>query len=461
MPLVGHTPKAETDPRAAAVSMLLAVESGAHSGALLAALPAAMAARDRALATEIVYGVLRRRSILDRALAGVASRPLERIDPPLLALLRVALYQVLFLDRVPPPAAVDEAVGLARRRSGRPAAAFVNGTLRGFLRAGRLRPGDIAGPRPEGPHDEGRLRDWLACDTSFPRPFVDRVIDREGDAGGEALLRALNSPAPVALRVARRAGSPEAAVERLAADGVRALPSPVLAGALRVVEGTAPASAAFRDGWLYVQDEASQILALLLAPLGAAVSVIDLCAAPGGKTLQIADVEDRPRTLVSADASRTRLVRLVENARRMGIGGILPVVMDAAAPAFRRRFDRVLLDAPCSGTGVIRRHPEIRWRVTEMVVRRCAERQARLLDAAAGLVAPGGRLIYSVCSLEPEEGSGRIEALLSDRPGMCRVDARTVLPATLHHLVDGDGALVTRPGRDDMDGFFAAILTLC
>lgn len=454
-------PKAETDPRAAAVGILLAVESGAHSGALLAALPAAMPARDRALATEIVYGVLRRRTILDRALRGAASRPLGRIDAPILALLRVAVYQVLYLDRVPPPAAVDEAVGYARRRSGRPAAAFVNGTLRGLLRAGRPRPGDIVGSRPGSARDAGPLRDWLACDTSFPRPFVDRVLDREGEAPGEGLLRALNSPAPVALRVTRRAGSQLAAIERLAAEGVRAVPSPVLAGALRVVQGSVPESAAFRDGWLYVQDEASQILALLLAPLGPGVSVIDLCAAPGGKALQMADTGEPPRPLVAADASLARLRRLVENARRMGIGGIMPVVMDAAAPAVGRRFDRVLLDAPCSGTGVIRRHPEIRWRATGEAVRRCADRQARLLAAAAGIVAPGGRFVYSVCSLEPEEGRERVEALLADRPGMRRVDARAVLPAGLHHLVDDRGALVTRPGRDDMDGFFAAILTLC
>jgi len=451
----------EIDPRVAAVDTLLAVESGAHSGALLAALPGSMPARDRALATEIVYGVLRRRSVLDRALARAASRPPERIDPPLLAMLRVALYQILFLDRVPPPAAVDEAVGLARRRSGRPAAAFVNGTLRGFLRSGRPRPDDIAEVRPDSRHGVGAFRDWLARDTSFPRPFVDRVLDRDGDAGGETLLRALNTPAPVALRVARRAGGPEVAIERLAGEGVRALPSPVLPGALRVVEGSVPASVAFREGWLYVQDEASQILPLLLMPLDTEVSVIDLCAAPGGKTLQIADLERRPRILVSADASLARLRRLVENARRMGIGGTMPVVMDAAAPAFRRRFDRVLLDAPCSGTGVIRRHPEIRWRVTTAVVRRCALRQARLLDAAVGLLAQGGRLVYSVCSLEPEEGRERIDALLSDRADVRRVDARTVLPGALHRLVDESGALVTRPGRDDMDGFFAAILTLC
>jgi 16S rRNA (cytosine967-C5)-methyltransferase len=225
--------------------------------------------------------------------------------------------------------------------------------------------------------------------------------------------------------------------------------------------GVAPRTAAFEDGWLYVQDEASQIPALLLAPLGGETSVIDLCAAPGGKTLALADSAERPGLLLAADASRTRLRRLVGNARRMGITGILPVAMDAAAPAVGRRFDRVLLDAPCSGTGVIRRHPEIRWRVTAGVVRRCAARQERMLDAAADLVAPGGRLVYSVCSLEPEEGRERIEVLLAGRPGLRLIDARTILPERLHVLVDDRGAVVIRPERHDMDGFFAAILSLC
>jgi 16S rRNA (cytosine967-C5)-methyltransferase len=242
---------------------------------------------------------------------------------------------------------------------------------------------------------------------------------------------------------------------------VRAEASPLLEDALRVVDGVVPRAPAFDDGWLYVQDEASQILALLLAPVGRGTAVVDLCAAPGGKSLMLADGVEPPERLVAADASRSRLRRLVGNARRMGLAGILPVAMDATRPALRVRFDRVLVDAPCSGTGVIRRHPEIRWRVGAGLVRRSAARQARLLDAAAGLVAPGGRLVYSVCSLEPEEGPERVDALLAGRPDLRLVDARSVLPTALHRLVDARGALVTRPDRDDVDGFFAALMTLC
>jgi len=454
-------PKAKGDARAAALEVLLGVEAGKHSGALLAGLPETLPARDRALATEIVYGVLRRRAVLDRALAGAATRPIERIDAPLVSLLRIAAYQILYLDRVPPPAAVDEAVGLARRRGGRAAAAFVNGVLRALLRPGRPRHAAIVGDRPGGGADSEPVRAWLALDTSFPRWFVDRVLDRDGAVAGEALLRALDTPAPVALRVARRAGGAGAAIARLTAEGVSAVASPVLEDALRVTGGVVPRAPAFEDGWLYVQDEASQLLALLPSPVGRETTVVDLCAAPGGKTLMLADGVTPPELLVAADASRSRLRRLVGNARRMGHAGILPIAMDATRPALRRRFDRVLLDAPCSGTGVIRRHPEIRWRVGAGVVRRSADRQARLLAAAADLVAPGGRLVYSVCSLEPEEGRERIDELLARRPDLTLLDARTVLPAALHRLVDGSGAVVTRPERDDMDGFFAALLTLC
>ncbi|HUD71223.1 MAG TPA: transcription antitermination factor NusB [Dongiaceae bacterium] len=451
---------ADADARAAALAALVAIDAGrAGSNTLLADLPATMPARDRGLATELVYGVLRRRSILDRAVAAAASRPLARISPLLLNILRLAAYQLLYLERIPVHAIVDEAVGLARRRSGRPAAAFANGLLRGMTRRGRPRVEEVLGRAVAG--DREAAREHLAIATSFPRPYVDRVLDRDGDAQGAALLEALNAPAPVVLRAMRRSGGAGKVAARLRAEGIETTPSPWLEEALRVAGGAVPATPTFRDGWVYVQDEAAQILAALLLPAGAGDRVIDFCAAPGGKAILLADHPEPPGLLVAADASRARLRRLCANAARLGIERLRPVVMDGARPALRGRFERLLVDAPCSGTGVIRRHPEIRWRFDAAALGRSAARQRRLIAAAADLLAPGGRLVYSVCSLEPEEGPEIVDALLAARPDLRLLDARTILPERLHPLVDVAGRLVTRPGRDDLDGFFAAVVTTC
>ena len=450
----------EQDARAAAVAALVAIGSGrAGSNSLLADLPAGMPPRDRALATELVYGVLRRRAILDRALARASSRPLARVDPVLLALLRVAAYQLLYLDRIPAHAIVDEAVGLARRRSGRAAAAFANGLLRGLTRRGRPRVEAVIAREPRAA--EASPRDRLALKESFPRAYVDRVLDREGDAAGAVLLAALNAPAQVVLRAMRRSGGATAVAARLRDEGIETTPSPWLDEALRVTAGSVPATATFRDGWVYLQDEAAQILAALLLPAGADSRVIDFCAAPGGKAVLIADQAGPPGLLVAADASRARLRRLCANAARLGIDRLRPLVMDGTRPALRGRFDRILVDAPCSGTGVIRRHPEIRWRFDAAALGRMAARQRRILAAAADHLAPGGRLVYSVCSLEPEEGPEVVEALLAARPDRRLLDARTLLPGRLHRLVDARGRMATRPGRDDLDGFFAAVVTTC
>jgi 16S rRNA (cytosine967-C5)-methyltransferase len=453
----------DTGARDAALAILLKVASGrGHSNALLAALPAGMAERDRALCTELVYGVLRRQADLDEAIGAMSHRPLAGIDASLLTLLRLAAYQILFLTRVPRPAAVDEAVRTARARGGAGAAAFANGVLRGLCRA--VEAGSIPQPRarPDPSERPSEFRDWLAREVSFPRRFVERALDRYGAEEGEAALRALNRPAPLVLRPTSLAGGAGDLARGLAGEGVETVPSPVLPGALRVARGVPQATALFRRGAFYIQDEAAQMVALLLEPLQPSHRVVDLCAAPGGKILQAAErVLAGEGLLVAADRSPRRLRRLRENAARTGVGWVRCVAMEAGRPALLGRFDRVLLDAPCSGTGVIRRHPEIRWRRTAEDIRRHAVEQDRVLRGACDLLAPGGRLVYAVCSLEPEEGIERVEAILRSRPLLRPVDARDVLPASLHRFVSARGTLETLPHRDDVDGFFAAVMTLC
>jgi 16S rRNA (cytosine967-C5)-methyltransferase len=271
-------------------------------------------------------------------------------------------------------------------------------------------------------------------------------------------MTALNRPAPVVLRATGR-GNAEELIGRLELEGIHVSPSPWLPGALRVDEGHVQHSAAFRQGAFYIQDEAAQMVADLLRPLHEGAGFLDLCAAPGGKFLSLVETRpDRPGPLVAADLSRSRLQRLRRNAKRLGPGPYHSVVLDATRPALRRRFGRVLLDAPCSGTGIIRRHPEIRWRRSEQEIARLADRQAEMLRAACDLVAPGGRLVYAVCSLEPEEGAERVANLLASRRDMEPLDARPLLPRGAERLVDRSGYLATLPHRDDLDGFFAAVL---
>jgi len=201
-------------------------------------------------------------------------------------------------------------------------------------------------------------------------------------------------------------------------------------------------------------------VALLLRPLRDGEGLLDLCAAPGGKFLALAaERPAHPGPLVAADLSPDRLQRLRRNAWRLAAGPYHSVVLDATRPALRRRFERILLDAPCSGTGIIRRHPEIRWRRTEEEIARLAERQGKMLNAACDLLAPGGRLVYAVCSLEPEEGPERVAELLASRRDMEPLDAQPLLPPSAGRLVDRSGYLATLPHRDDLDGFFAAVLS--
>lgn len=455
---MSRPPQGKPGARSAALSILDRIErEGDHSNTLLAALPATMDSRDRALATELVYGVLRRRTALDRIIGRVAARGLAAIETEVLDILRMSLYQMVYLSRVPPRAAVHEAVSLARVRCSEQAAGFVNGILRSAAR--QLAAGEIAPPAapPSGAGD-AVLQDYLEERHSFPGFLVRRFVTRYGHAGAGELMSTLNRPAPVVLRPTGGESSEDLA-RRLRTEGIGTRPSAWLPGSLRVDQGQAQHSAAFREGALYIQDEAAQMVTLLLRPLREGEGVLDLCAAPGGKFLALLEAAPAGTgPLVAADLSRGRLRRMRRNAQRLGTGAYHSVVLDAMRPALRRRFERVLLDAPCSGTGIIRRHPEIRWRRNEREIASLAERQTEMLRAACELVAPGGRLVYSVCSLEPEEGSERIDNLLAERRDMEPLDARPWLPDGARRLVDRSGYLATLPHRDDLDGFFAAVL---
>lgn len=442
----------DPNPRREAFRILRRVEeAGAFASVLLEARATEIRdPRDAALLTEIVLGVLRRRAILDHAIAGVASRPLETIDPAVLTSLRIGAYALLFLDRVPAFAAVDTAVVLVKEaRAGR-AAGFANGVLR---RIAREREALL--PPPPSPGDVAAL----ALFRSHPVWWVRRLVERVGWDRAEQLLAANNEPAATVLAPWPRAGPGAALAATLAADGVAVEACRFVPGALRVVSGVPQRTAAFRSGAFWIQDEASQLTTTLF---GAAVGprVLDACAAPGGKTLGLAARTAPGGVVVAADRHPKRVSRLKQNLHRVGADNVAVLVTDMFRPGLVSGwFDDVLVDAPCSGTGTLRRHPEIRWRLRPEDLAAFGSRQRLMLAAIADLVRPGGRLVYSVCSMEPEEGEAVVSSFLGNHAAFARSDPRPALGLAARTLVGDDLAVRTSPLVDGMDGFYAALLT--
>jgi 16S rRNA (cytosine967-C5)-methyltransferase len=434
--------------RRVAQEVLVRVDTtAAFADVLLAARLAgtALPAADHALATRLVYGTLAWQGRLDHHLRALVQMPLERLDPPVRAALRLGLYQLLFLDRIPAHAAVDTSVRLARD-AGRGAAGLVNAVLRRAARAGR---DGLSLPDPA--RDPlGRL----AVEWSHPRWLVERWAAELGPDELPALLAAHNEPAGTALRVNRRRTTPAALAAELGAAGLYAVPGRWAPDALVVRHGGAALRAlpAWRNGAFTFQGEAAQLVTALLA-LAPGQTVLDACAAPGGKTLHAAALVGDGGSTVAMDRRCAPLRRLGVEAARLGVGRIARVAGDAATPPLRASFDAVLVDAPCSGLGTLARHPELRWRRTAADVPRLATLQERLLAGVAPLVRPGGVLVYAVCTITGEETTGVVAAFRSRAPHFVPESAAAHVPV---ELVTADGHLRTLPHRHGVDGFFAA-----
>lgn len=406
-----------------------------RGGALLAERMAArdveaLDGRERAFLHELVFGTLRGRGSLDAALAAKSDRPLGDLDLGVLTALRLGAHQVLRL-RVPDRAAVSESVELARGAAPR-AAGFVNAVLRRLAREGP----------PAEPDPDAAPLAWLTSSGSLPAWIAERWLGRLGAAATVARARAFAAVPPTVLRLNPR--SSEAAA-RVAAAGIALDPLPV-PGAWRATgEPPAPLASA---GVVYVQDQGSQMIAHLAAREG---RVLDACAAPGGKSTLLTDLG--ATSVIAADVSRGRVRTMAALARRWGAPGVHPVAADARRPPFLRRFDSVLVDAPCSGLGTLGRNPDIRWRARPEDLTRHAGRQREILAAAADLVLPGGTLVYAACSLEPEENEGVVTPFLEARPAFVPAP----LPAWAAPFASGPFAR-TLPERDGGDGFFAAVM---
>jgi len=400
--------------------------------------------RDASLCTEIVYGTLRWRRHLDWRLAPHLNRPLAKLDPWVRALLRLTLYQLVFLDRVPRWAAVDEAVSVARLKSRVPGPAeFVNAVLRSFTRAA------APPPPPADPIEAASVR-W-----SFPDWMAARWIARYGPDEAERLMAALNERPPVTIRANSLRISREDLAARLRDEELAETdPTALAPEGLTVRRGGVGRWAAFASGWCSIQDEASMLIARLLDPQPGEM-VADTCAAPGTKTTHMAQLMGNRGRIVAMDPNAARLRLLAQAATRLGVSIVEAHTGGVAAVSgrWKNRCDRVLVDAPCSNLGVLRRNPDVKWKREEADLGRLAEKQQSVLTAGAALAKPGGRLVYATCSLEPEENDDVVRSFLAAHPDW-RVDA----PADFPVAPDAGGVIRCLPHVHGTDGFTAVRL---
>lgn len=424
--------------REVAVAVLVRVEGGAYANRLLLATlnRSGLEARDRALVTELVYGVLRHQSELDETLNAQSRRPIARLPAELRAILRVAAYQLLHLDRVPPRAAIHQAVEAAKAfgpaRSG-----YVNGLLRSLLRAG-------AGAKVE----------------SVPPPWLAELWDRAyGPEARQELWSYQLQPAPLVVRVNSRRTRREDLRGAWEEQGLTVWETALSPWGLGVERAGSPEELpGFSTGLFTVQDESSQLVAPALDPQPGE-TVLDVGAGSGGKTTHLAELMAGQGRILALDLYEAKLRALGTAAERLGLSGIETVQGDVSTLAPTVAADRVLVDAPCSGLGVLRRHPEIVRRRGPVELERLALHQRAILLGAADWVRPGGVLLYSTCTLNPAENQEVVSAFLAARPDFRPDELGPYLPSELRaDLGPGGGWLELRPPRRQTDGFFMARL---
>ena len=405
---------------------------------------------DRGLFTELVYGVLRRQGTLDHIARQFSQQPPEKLEPAVRILLRTGLYQMFFLDRVPVSAAVNETVNLAAEMIPR-AKGFINAVLRS---ADRGRDTIVY------PDRERDSAGFLAARYSHPRWLAEQWLTQLGPVEAEALAAAMAEQPPLTARVNTLKLTRDELAARLAVKGSSATLCRYSPLALKLdASGTVEQLPGFREGHFTIQDESSQLAALLLDPQPGE-RVLDLCAAPGGKATAIAQLMENRGVVTACDLTDAKLHRVEETAARLGISIITTLRGDAADPpvGFREGYDRVLVDAPCSGLGVIRRNPEGKWRKNSEDLARLAVAQKKLLKAAATCVAPGGVLLYGACSTSEQENEAVVDELLARRPDFVLESGQELFPEW-EELFTERGMFRSWPHRHDgMDGFFAARL---
>ena len=416
---------------------------GAWADAALGSHLKGLSPADAGLCSRIVYGVIQNETLLDFYLSGFCSQKLDHLQPPLADILRIGAYQILFLDRVPDNAAVHTSVELAKGAGRGAAAGLVNAVLRRLCREKEALPAI-----PD--RDEAK---YLSIRYSHPKWLVKRLLVLLGREGAEAFLTNSNRQPPAAAQVNTLRCSTEEAVCALEAEGVRVEPHPWLPDCL-LLQGTGDLERlrAFRDGMIYIQDPAARLAVLAAGPKG---RVLDVCAAPGGKSFAAAIAMGDRGEIISCDLHENKLKRIREGAARLGLTSIRAEAADGRVfrEEWRDGFDLVLVDAPCSGLGILRKKPDIRRKKADDLFTLPMVQNA-ILENAARYVRPGGTLLYSTCTILPEENEEVADAFLGTHPEFSR--ERFLLPEPIGQV---EGQITLWPHLHDTDGFYICRMT--
>ncbi|WP_082341539.1 16S rRNA (cytosine(967)-C(5))-methyltransferase RsmB [Paenibacillus solani] len=449
-----RSPKGRQDsPRELAMNVLTQVEQeGAYSNLLLnAALQKSSLGRnDAGLATELIYGTIARLNTIDFFLDKFVNKGVHKLQPWVRALLRISLYQIMYLDRIPDHAVVSEAVNLAKRRGHQGISGMVNGVLRNILRQkdSLVIPEDISAAKR------------IALLHSHPEWLVERWISQYGIETAEAICAANNEPPAVSVRVNSTMISREDMLKLMSSQGVDAVPSALSPyGIIVSGAGNMALTDWYRDGMISIQDESSMLVAEAVQP-EPGMRVLDCCAAPGGKTAHMGEMMKDDGTIIANDIHSHKGKLISDQASRLGLDSISIVTGDALDLADRfepASFDRILLDAPCSGLGVIRRKPDLKWGKSQEDIQQIAALQLRLLESVSTLLRPGGILVYSTCTIEPLENEGVVSAFVDSHPEFAIAeDGLGALSRLSEKSLRRGGGIQILPQDYHSDGFFIA-----
>lgn len=406
--------------------------------------------REQALLRALVFGVLRWRGRLDHIISHFSRTRFDKINPMVLNVLRLALFQIIYLDRIPDSAAVNTAVELTKTCGAPWVVGYVNALLR---KAGR------EFQSVSWPDDRQTPIAALAVEKSFPEWLIRKWLQRFGPANTAKLCDNINTIAPITVRTNTLRISQVQLLERLSNDAGQVQATPYAPDGISIVDPVTsiPEFSSFRSGCFQVQDEAAQLVSLLLDPRPGE-TVLDACAGLGGKTGHIAQLMDNAGKVVALDVNKKKLQRLEVEMQRLGITIVSSHVCNIEKEPTREQFnmfDRVLLDAPCSGLGVMRRNPDIKWRASRRNLSKYKIRQIRMLENTSHLVKPSGILVYAVCSPEPEENEMVVKEFLKMHPEFVINKGFGQLPDKICKIAESPGIFKTYPILNQMDGFFA------
>ncbi len=404
--------------------------------------------RDQALANELILGVIRWLKKIDFILSTFSKKSIESLDSPIRAALRLGAYQIYFLDRIPTSAATNESVELVKRDMGLSGASFVNAILRKISKNKK---------RILLPDERSNDVRSLSIYFSHPEWMIKRWFKRFGKEETKKILKANNDHPPVSLWINTHLFSAKSVIKKLEEERIKIIPSPYLKNSFTVKSGHPYRTKIFKEGSFYIQDEASQLITVLFGEKISGIAA-DVCSAPGGKGMKLANDSYDNLFVVGIDVSKWRLKILKENLNRMKIKNFAPIIanMEGNSP-LKRKFDFILVDAPCSGTGVIRRNPEIKWRLKQKSIMQFHYRQLAILSGVKNAVRKGGLLLYSVCSIEEEENENTVSSFLNSSPNFRLENPSNNIYQRARTLLDEKGFFRTYPHRNNIDGFFAAL----